>query len=130
MFQTDFAPQRRLAKSPLRPPASPHQPKPPEAPPPALLRYPLGSLLVCACLCLLGVGIYMWPRVQGVRLAYHIQGAEQRVKGLIQERDQLRLERAALSDPQRLYHEATEQLGLVTPNHDQVFILVHESKRP
>jgi cell division protein FtsL len=70
----------------------------------------------------------MWPRVQGVRLAYHVQGAEQRLKDLTQERDHLRLELAVLSDPQRVYHMATEQHGMVTPSRAQLFILMHESQ--
>jgi cell division protein FtsL len=81
-------------------------------------------LLVSAFLCLSGIGVYMWPRVQSVRLAYQLPAAEQRLKDLLQEHDHLRLELAALTDPQRVYKIATERLGMITPKHDQVFILM------
>jgi cell division protein FtsL len=89
----------------------------------------LGPLLISAFLCLSGVGVYMWPRVQGVRLAYRLQGAEQRLKDLIQEGEHLRLELATLKDPQRVHQVATEQLGMVAPRADQVFVLVRESRK-
>jgi cell division protein FtsL len=63
-----------------------------------------------------------------VHLAYRLQGAEHRLKELLQERDHLRLEWAALADPQRVYEIATAQLRMVTPNHDQVFVLTPASK--
>jgi cell division protein FtsL len=47
----------------------------------------------------------------------------------MQERDQLRFERAALRDPQRIYRVAIEQLGMSTPRHDQVVIVTQEPKR-
>jgi cell division protein FtsL len=88
----------------------------------------MGPVLSVAFLCLLGIGVYMWPRLQGVRLAYEVQGAEQQLKDLTQERDHLRLELAVLSDPQRVHYMATEQLGMITPSHDQIFYLMHESQ--
>jgi cell division protein FtsL len=86
----------------------------------------LGPLLISAFLCLAGVGVYMWPRVQVVRLAYRMQTAEQHLKELLQEQDQLRLELAALKDPQRIYYVATEQLGMSFPRQDQVFIVTRD----
>jgi cell division protein FtsL len=68
----------------------------------------------------------MWPRVQVVRLAYRVQTSEQHLRELLQARDQLRFELASLKDPQRIYHLATEQLGLITPRRDQVVIVTHE----
>jgi len=79
-------------------------------------------------LCLAGVGAYMWPRVQVVRLAYRLQSSERQLKALIQEQDQLRLELAALKDPQRIYHVATDQLGMRMPRQDQVFIVTRDLK--
>lgn len=95
---------------------------------PGLLRFRFGPLLVSLFLCLAGVGVYVWPRVQVVRLAYRMQASEQRLRELLQERDQLRLELASLKDPQRIYRVATEQLGMSTPRHDQVVIVTHEPK--
>jgi cell division protein FtsL len=88
----------------------------------------LGPLLVGVFLCLAGVGVYIWPRVQVVRLAYRLQSAEQQLKALIQEQDQLRLELAALKDPQRIYHVATDQLEMRMPRQDQVFIVTRDLK--
>jgi cell division protein FtsL len=86
----------------------------------------LGPLLLASFLCLAGVGVYMWPRVQVVGLAYRMQTAEQRLRELAQERDQLRLELASLKDPQRIFRIATEQLGMSTPQQDQVVIITRE----
>jgi cell division protein FtsL len=68
----------------------------------------------------------MWPRVQVVRLAYRMQSAEQHLRELSQERDQLRFELASLKDPQRIYRVATDQLGMNTPRRDQVVIVTRE----
>jgi cell division protein FtsL len=66
--------------------------------------------------------------VQVVRLAYRLQTSEQHLKALLQEQDQLRLELAMLKDPQRIYHIATDQLGMSLPKQDQVFLLKHDLK--
>jgi cell division protein FtsL len=87
-----------------------------------------GPLLVSLFFCLAGVGVYMWPRVQVVRLAYRTQTAEQRLRELLQERDQLRFELASLRDPQRIYRLAIDQLGMNTPRPDQVVIMTREPK--
>jgi cell division protein FtsL len=89
-------------------------------------RFRFGPLLVSLFLCLAGVAVYMWPRVQVVRLAYRMQTAEQHLTELLQERDRLRFELASLKDPQRIYRLATEQLGMSTPRHDQVVVVSHE----
>jgi cell division protein FtsL len=93
---------------------------------PSLQRFRFGPFLVSLCLCLAGVAVYMWPRVQVVRLAYRVQTSEQHLTELLQARDQLRLELASLKDPQRIYQLATEQLGMSTPRRDQVVIVTHE----
>src|SRR5262245_61172389 len=59
-----------------------------------------GPFLVSVCICLAGIAVYMWPRVQVVRLAYRMQAAELHLLELTQERDQLRFELASLKDPQ------------------------------
>ncbi|MGH8058199.1 MAG: cell division protein FtsL [Candidatus Entotheonellia bacterium] len=81
-------------------------------------------------LCMLGLLVYMWPRVQIVRLGYGLQSAERRLKDLSRERDQLQLEIALLKNPQRVYGVATEQLGMAVPKPDQVFVLTREGKTP
>jgi cell division protein FtsL len=88
----------------------------------------LAPLVLSLMLALAGVGVYMWPRLQVVRLAYQLQTSEQRLKELLQERDQLQAELAALKDPQRIYRVATEQLGMSTPGHAQRFIVTRAPK--
>jgi len=88
----------------------------------------LGPLLISVFLCLAGVGVYMWPRMQGVRLAYRLQTSEQHLAELLRQQDQLRLELATLKDPQRIYHVATDQLGMSLPRQDQVFIVTRDLK--
>jgi cell division protein FtsL len=89
-------------------------------------RYRLGPLLFGVFLGLAGIGVYIWPRVQVVRLAYRLQSSEQHLRALRQEQDQLRLELAALKDPQRIYQVATNQLGMRPPTQDQVFIVTRD----
>ena len=92
----------------------------------SLQRFHFGPFLVSLCLCLAGIAVYMWPRVQVVRLAYRVQTSEQRLTELLQVRDQLRFELASLKDPRRIHHLATEHLGMNTPRQDQVVIVTHE----
>ena len=73
-----------------------------------------------------GVAVYVWPRVQVVRLAYRMQTSEQHLRELRQAHDQLRFELASLKDPERIYRVATEQLGMGMPRRDQVVIVTHE----
>ena len=89
-------------------------------------RFRFGPLLVSLFFCLAGVVVYMWPRVQVVRLAYRMQTSEQHLRQMLQAHDQLRFELASLKDPERIYRIATEQLGLGMPRRDQVVIMRHE----
>jgi cell division protein FtsL len=87
-----------------------------------------GPLLVCLFLCLAGVAVYAWPRVQVVQLAYRLQTSEQHLRDVLQAHDQLRFEAASLRDPERIYRVATEQLGMGTPRRDQVVVVTQESQ--
>ena len=93
---------------------------------PSLPSLRFGPLLVGLCLCLAGVVVYIWPRVQVVRLAYRLQTSEQHLRDLLQTHDQLRSELASLKDPARVHRVATEQLGMATPRRDQVVIVTRE----
>ena len=94
----------------------------------SLQRLRFGPLLVSLFFCLAGIAVYMWPRVQVVRLAYRMQTSEQHLRELLQAHDQLRLELASLKDPERIYRIATEQLGMGIPRRDQVVTMTHESQ--
>ena len=95
---------------------------------PAAQRFRFGPLLLSCFFCLIGVVVYIWPRVQVVRLAYRLQTAEQHLQSLERERDQLRFELATLKDPQRIYRIATDRLGMGPPLRDQVVIVTREPK--
>ena len=91
-------------------------------------RFRFGPLLVGVFLCLAGVTVYVWPRVQVVRLAYRMQTSKQHLRELLQAHDQLRFELASLKDPERIYRVATEQLGMGMPRRDQVVIVTYEPR--
>jgi cell division protein FtsL len=91
----------------------------------SLYRFRFGPLIVSLFLCLAGVAVYVWPRVQVVRVAYRMQTSEQHLRELLQAHDQLRFDLASLKDPERIYRIATEQLGMGMPRRDQVVIVTH-----
>ena len=64
--------------------------------------------------------IYTWCRVQYVQVGYQITKETARQQQLLALRDNLRIEHARLKSPQRIAKIAREQLGLITPNPDQV----------
>jgi cell division protein FtsL len=128
MLRTSDVDQLSLPRTPPRPLATSPPPHHAREPLPQWRRFRFAPVLVSVFLCLAGVAVYIWPRLQVVRLAYRMQASEQRLNDLRQERDDLRRELAALRDPQRLYRVATEQLGMGVPGHDQVFVLTREPR--
>jgi cell division protein FtsL len=128
MHWTSETGQLPLPRVPPRLSTTPHQNDHDREPLLQSRRFRLAPVLVSILLCLAGVAVYMWPRLQVVRLAYRMQASEQRVNDLMQERDDLRRELASLKDPQRVYRLATEQLGMGIPRHDQVFVLTREPR--
>jgi cell division protein FtsL len=128
MFRTSDADQLPWPKILPRLLTTPHQPHHDGESLPQWRQLRLAPVLVSVFLCLAGVAVYMWPRLQVVRLAYRVQASEQRLNDLRQERDDLRRELASLKDPQRLYRVATEQLGMGVPRHGQVFVLTREPR--
>ena len=67
--------------------------------------------------------IYTWCRVQYVQVGYQITKETARQQQLLALRDRLKIEHARLKSPQRIAKIAREQLGLITPNPDQVIEL-------
>jgi cell division protein FtsL len=128
MLQTSDVDQLPLPRIPPRPLTTPHQTHHDRELLPQWRRFRLAPVLVSVFLCLAGVAVYIWPRLQVIRLAYRMQASEQRLNDLRQERDDLQRELASLKDPQRLYRVATEQLGMGVPRHDQVFVLTREPR--
>ena len=72
-------------------------------------------------LCL--VFLFVWERVDIVRVGYHVERLKVEKLSLERERDQLRVKLSALSAPDRIAKMATEQLGMVPPQKGQVIMV-------
>lgn len=80
------------------------------------------------CFALLGlvVGVFVfallfaWQHFECVRYGYQFEQLRVQHKALVERNHQLRLEQAALADPQRIDELARKQLGLAPPAPQQV----------
>jgi len=72
-------------------------------------------------LCL--VFVFVWERVDMVRLGYQIERLKQERIVLERERDELRVKLSALSAPDRIAKLASERLGLSLPQQGQVIMV-------
>jgi cell division protein FtsL len=70
------------------------------------------------------VFVFVWERVDVVRLGYQIERLKTQKISLERERDQLQVKFSALAAPERIAKMATEKLGLVPPQQGQV-LMVH-----
>ena len=70
------------------------------------------------------VFMFVWERVDVVRLGYQIERLKTQKVLLERERDQLQVKFSALTAPERIAKVATEKLGLVPPQQGQV-LMVH-----
>jgi cell division protein FtsL len=70
------------------------------------------------------VFVFVWERVDVVRLGYQIERLKTQKILLERERDQLQVKFSALTAPARIAKVATEKLGLVPPQQGQV-LMVH-----
>ena len=71
------------------------------------------------------VFVFVWERVDVVRLGYHIERLKTQKVLLERERDQLQVKFSALTAPERIAKVATEKLGLIPPQQGQV-LMVHQ----
>jgi cell division protein FtsL len=78
-------------------------------------------IAVFAGLCL--VFLFVWERVDIVRLGYHVERLKRDKVMLERERDQLRVKVSALSAPDRIATAASEKLGMVLPQPGQVIMV-------
>jgi cell division protein FtsL len=69
------------------------------------------------------VFIFVWERVDIVRVGYHVERLKVERARLERERDQLRVKFSALSAPDRIAKMATEQLSMVLPQKGQVIMV-------
>jgi cell division protein FtsL len=78
------------------------------------------SLLGLGVLVFLFVLLFAWQHFQCVRYGYQIEQFKAERTNLEEQNHQLRLEQAALADPQRIDTLARTQLGMVSPGPQQV----------
>lgn len=72
------------------------------------------------------VFVFVWERVDVVRVGYQIERLKAQKILLERERDQLQVKFSVLSAPERIAKVATEKLGLIPPQQGQVF-MVHQT---
>jgi cell division protein FtsL len=84
------------------------------------------AIMVGMCL----VFVFVWERVDVVRLGYSIERLKAQKTLLERERDQLQVKFSALTAPERIAKVATEKLGLFPPQQGQVFIVHPQPDRP
>lgn len=74
-----------------------------------------------AGLCL--VFVFVWERVDMVRVGYHIERLKHEKVLLERERDELRVKVSALAAPDRIAKVASEKLGMAPPQQGQVIVV-------
>lgn len=67
--------------------------------------------------------LYVWERVDIVRVGYHVERLKSKKVALQRERDELRVKVSALTAPERIARAATEQLGMMPPRQGQVVLV-------
>jgi cell division protein FtsL len=86
------------------------------------------AVAIMVGLCL--VFVFVWERVDMVRLGYSIERLKTQKTLLERERDQLQVKFSALTAPERIAKVATDKLGLFPPQQGQVFIVHQQPDRP
>lgn len=86
------------------------------------------AVAVVAGMCL--VFVFVWERVDVVRLGYSIERLKAQKTLLERERDQLQVKFSALTAPERIARVATDKLGLFPPQQGQVFIIHPQPDMP
>lgn len=76
------------------------------------------------------VFVFVWERVDVVRLGYQIERLKTQKILLERERDQLQVKVSALMAPERIAKVATEKLGLTPPQQGQVLMVHLPGKTP
>jgi cell division protein FtsL len=73
--------------------------------------------------------LFVWERVDVVRLGYQIERLKSQKVLLERERDELRVRLSSLTAPERIARAASEKLSMVLPEKGQV-VLVHLEPEP
>lgn len=82
--------------------------------------------LLAMCVGFFLVFLFVWERVDMVRVGYQVERLKQEKTILERERDQLHVKVSALSAPDRIAKVATERLGMVPPQRGQVIMVQAE----
>jgi cell division protein FtsL len=67
--------------------------------------------------------LFVWERVEVVRVGYHIERLKAQRTALQRERDELEVKVSALTSSERIARVAKEQLGMTPPQPGQVVLL-------
>ena len=76
------------------------------------------------------VFVFVWERVDVVRVGYQVERLKTQKVLLERERDQLQVKFSALTAPERIAKVATEKLGLVPPQQGQVLMVRQPGEAP
>jgi cell division protein FtsL len=74
--------------------------------------------------------LFVWERVDVVRLGYQIERLKSQKILLERERDELRVRLSSLTSPERIARAATERLNMVLPEKGQIVLVHLESDTP
>ena len=67
--------------------------------------------------------LFVWERVEIVRVGYQIERLKSKKSLLQRERDELRVKVLTLTAPERIARAASEQLAMVPPRQGQVILV-------
>ena len=74
--------------------------------------------------------LYVWERVDLVRVGYQVQQLKARHRLLERENDELKIKVSALTSPERIARLATHRLEMVRPRPGQVILVNLASEAP
>jgi cell division protein FtsL len=74
--------------------------------------------------------LFVWERVDVVRLGYQIERLKSQKVLLERERDELRVRFSSLTSPERIARMATERLSMVLPEKGQIVLVHLEQEAP
>ena len=74
--------------------------------------------------------LFVWERVDIVRIGYQIERLKRDKVALERERDELRVKLSVVTAPERIARLATDKLGMMQPEKGQVVVVNIESTPP
>jgi cell division protein FtsL len=74
--------------------------------------------------------LFVWERVDIVRIGYHIERLKVQKVALERERDELQVKLSALTAPERIARLAGDKLGMMQPEKGQVVVVHIEPEAP